>query len=61
MQLFPSPHSSNTYAQKAKRKTLTASDVFSALQDMEFEQFVPELKDCLEGIPCIYVQIFQAA
>lgn len=49
LQLFPSPCSSNTYAQKGKRKTLTASDVFSALQDMEFEQFIPELKECLEG------------
>ena len=40
---------SNTFAQKAKRKTLTATDVFSALQDMEFEQFIPELKECLEA------------
>ena len=47
--VFPPPHSSNTFAQKAKRKTLTATDVFSALQDMEFEQFIPELKECLEG------------
>lgn len=41
--------SANNFALKGKRKTLNASDVFSALEDMEFEQFVPELKDCLEG------------
>lgn len=34
---------------KNKRKTLSAGDVFSALEDMEFEEFIPELKDCLEG------------
>ena len=41
--------SANNFALKGKRKTLNASDVFSALEDMEFQQFVPELKDCLEG------------
>lgn len=39
----------NNFALKNKRKTLSAGDVFSALQDMEFEEFVPELKDCLEA------------
>lgn len=43
-------YSANNFALKSKRKTLSAGDVFSALQDMEFEEFVPELKDCLEGI-----------
>ena len=42
--------SANNFALKSKRKTLSAGDVFSALQDMEFEEFVPELKDCLEGM-----------
>lgn len=41
--------SSNNFALKGKRKTLTAADVFSALEDMEFGQFIPELKECLEG------------
>lgn len=39
----------NNFALKAKRKTLGASDVFSALEDMEFETFIPELKECLEA------------
>ena len=28
---------------------MSATDVLSALEDMEFEHFVPELKECLEG------------
>lgn len=50
---FPSPphhiSSSNNLALQAKRKTLAANDVLSALSDMEFEEFVPELKTFLEG------------
>ena len=46
--------SANNFALKAKRKTLSANDVLSALEDMEFEHFVPELKECLEGV---YVSI----
>ena len=42
--------SSNNFALQAKRKTLAASDVLSALNDMEFDQFVPELKSFLEGV-----------
>ena len=41
--------SANNFALKGKRKTLSATDVLSALEDMEFEHFVPELKECLEG------------
>ena len=41
--------SSNNFAIKAKRKTLTAGDVFNALGDIEFEQLVPDLKQFLEG------------
>ena len=41
--------SANSLALRNKRKTLTANDVFSALEDMEFDNFVPELKICLEG------------
>ena len=40
--------SANNYAQSHKRKTLTATDVFQALADMEFEAFVDPLKSCLE-------------
>ena len=44
--------SSNNFALQAKRKTLAASDVLSALSDMEFEEFTPELKSFLEGQYC---------
>ncbi|XP_068695004.1 DNA polymerase epsilon subunit 3-like [Montipora foliosa] len=37
----------NNFAQKQKRKTLTAADVFDALDEMEFEQFVKPLKESL--------------
>ncbi|KXJ19657.1 DNA polymerase epsilon subunit 3 [Exaiptasia diaphana] len=37
----------NTIAVSAKRKTLTASDVFQALEEMEFEEFIPKLKEDL--------------
>ncbi|XP_078350347.1 DNA polymerase epsilon subunit 3-like [Oculina patagonica] len=38
----------NNFAQKQKRKTLAAADVFEALEEMEFEQFVKPLKESLE-------------
>lgn len=38
---------SNNFALKGKRKTITAPDVLSALEDMEFDQFVDPLKECL--------------
>ena len=41
--------SANNFALKAKRKTLGAPDIFAALEDMEFEEFIPKLKDYLEG------------
>ena len=42
--------SSNNFALKSKRKTITAKDVLDALEDMEFDQFVDPLKECLEGL-----------
>ena len=47
-------YSANNFALKGKRKTLSANDVLSALEDMEFEHLVPELKDCLEGEALLY-------
>ena len=45
--------SANNNALQNKRKTLTANDVFDALREMEFEQFVEPLQESLEGIcPC---------
>lgn len=41
--------SANNFALKARRKTLGAPDIFAALEDMEFEEFIPKLKDYLEG------------
>lgn len=38
---------SNNFALKGKRKTISANDVLSALEDMEFDQFVDPLKECL--------------
>ncbi|XP_014664821.1 PREDICTED: DNA polymerase epsilon subunit 3-like [Priapulus caudatus] len=39
----------NNNALKSKRKTLTGQDVFSALDEMEFDHFIPELKTTLEA------------
>jgi len=39
----------NNFAMQQKRKTLKDVDVFSALEDMDFEIFVPQLKDMLES------------
>lgn len=40
---------SNNYALKAKRKTISAQDVLSAMEEMEFEQFVEPLSEALEA------------
>lgn len=34
---------------KGKRKTLNASDVLSAMEEMEFQRFITPLKEALEG------------
>ena len=39
----------NNFALKGKRKTLAANDIFQAMEEMEFERFVPELKKSWEG------------
>ncbi|VDP06322.1 unnamed protein product [Soboliphyme baturini] len=39
----------NTYSIKAKRKTLMASDIYDALIDMDFEEFVEPLKETVEA------------
>ncbi|KAM9594660.1 DNA polymerase epsilon subunit 3 [Haliaeetus albicilla] len=38
----------NNFAMKGKRKTLNASDVLSAMEEMEFQRFVAPLKESLE-------------
>ncbi|XP_076806994.1 DNA polymerase epsilon subunit 3-like [Clavelina lepadiformis] len=39
----------NNYALQQKRKTLKDVDVLAALEEMEFENFVPQLKQFLEA------------
>ena len=43
------PYSANTYAIKGKRKTITPNDLFQAIEDMELQEFLPEMKECLDG------------
>ncbi|CAL9702143.1 unnamed protein product [Knipowitschia caucasica] len=38
----------NNFAMKAKRKTLNAGDVMSAMEEMEFERFMEPLREALE-------------
>ncbi|BFZ20639.1 hypothetical protein BsWGS_23678 [Bradybaena similaris] len=40
---------SNNFALKNKRKTITAQDILSAMEDMEFEQFIEPLQQCQEA------------
>jgi len=47
---------------KAKRKTITAKDVLEALEDMEFDQFVEPLKECLDSnYILIFVTVLQVS
>ncbi|XP_041378740.1 LOW QUALITY PROTEIN: DNA polymerase epsilon subunit 3-like [Gigantopelta aegis] len=39
----------NTYAIKGKRKTITPNDLFQAIEDMELQEFLPEMKECLDA------------
>lgn len=39
----------NNFALQQKRKTLKDTDVLQALEEMEFEQFVPQLQEFLES------------
>ncbi|XP_041914971.1 DNA polymerase epsilon subunit 3 [Alosa pseudoharengus] len=39
----------NNFAMKAKRKTLNAGDVMSAMEEMEFERFMQPLREALEA------------
>ncbi|XP_059147698.1 DNA polymerase epsilon subunit 3-like [Physella acuta] len=40
---------SKNFAVKNKRKTINAQDVLSAMEDMEFEQFIEPLQQCQEA------------
>uniref|UniRef100_A0A8C4LRB3 DNA polymerase epsilon subunit 3 n=1 Tax=Equus asinus asinus TaxID=83772 RepID=A0A8C4LRB3_EQUAS len=39
----------NNFAMKGKRKPLNASDVLSAMEEMEFQRFITLLKEALEA------------
>ena len=45
----PSCCSANNNALKAKRKTINTADVMSAIDEMEFADFIEPLKTALEG------------
>lgn len=40
----------NSLAQKNKKKTVSAQDVFNAMKEMEFEKFIEPLQESLEGM-----------
>ena len=40
----------NDICKEAKRQTISAEDVFTALQDLDFGELVPPTKDALEGV-----------
>ena len=40
----------NDICKEAKRQTISAEDVFSALQDLEFGELLPPLKEALDGM-----------
>ncbi|XP_039630889.1 DNA polymerase epsilon subunit 3 [Polypterus senegalus] len=39
----------NNFAMKGKRKTLSAGDVLTAMEEMEFQRFLPPLREALEA------------
>lgn len=39
----------NDTCKEKKRQTLTADDVFSALEELEFQEILPQLKEAFEG------------
>ncbi len=39
----------NDICKEAKRQTISAEDVFTALQDLEFGELISPLKEALEG------------
>ncbi|XP_051547115.1 DNA polymerase epsilon subunit 3-like [Myxocyprinus asiaticus] len=39
----------NNFAMKSKRKTLSAGDVMTAMEEMEFERFLQPLQEALEA------------
>jgi hypothetical protein len=41
--------SANSHAIKGKRKTIMPNDLLRAVEDMEFTEFLPEMKECLEA------------
>lgn len=46
--IFKIKCSAVAHANKAKRKTLAVNDILAALNDMEFDSFVPPLNESLK-------------
>lgn len=41
----------NDICKEAKRQIISIEDVFTALEDLEFAELLPPLKESLEGMP----------
>ncbi|KAH8858022.1 DNA polymerase epsilon subunit 3 [Schistosoma japonicum] len=46
----------SVHSEKAKRKTLTGNDILAALKEMEFDHFIPALKEFLDKVDDITEQ-----
>lgn len=44
-------HTANDVAKEKKRQTIQAEDIFSALEDLDFGEFLDPLKEFVEGEP----------
>jgi hypothetical protein len=47
----------NDVCKEKKRATINADDVFQALEDLEFAELLPALKESFEGGPCSWVYV----
>ena len=49
---IPISHAGNDICKEAKRQIISIEDVFTALEDLEFAELLPPLKESLEGRSC---------
>ena len=45
---YLAPSSANDFCQNSNRSTISANDVLMAMEELEFPDFVPQLKETLE-------------
>ena len=50
-------NSANNFAMKNKRKTISAQDVYEAMNEMEYGEFVEPLQKNLEGSYCCFIHL----